>query len=110
MQILFSLTTGYLRGKYKSLKKIVQNLETIPEELGTKYKRFVKIIKDNQKIIYLSKKLATLEYITDLNKDSAAIERKIVDINGLEALFLETGMKEGQKESWLRDIKKLFIS
>ena len=36
-----------LMGKYKSLKKIVQNLETIPEELGTKYKRFVKIIKDN---------------------------------------------------------------
>ena len=103
-------TAMVLMGKYKSLKKIVQNLETIPEELGSKYKRFVKIIKDNQKIIYLSKKLATLEYITDLNKDIAAIERKVLDINGLEALFLETGMKEGQKESWLRDIKKLFIS
>ena len=103
-------TAMVLMGKYKSLKKIVQNLETIPEELGSKYKRFVKIIKDNQKIIYLSKKLATLEYITDLNKEIAAIERKVLDINGLEALFLETGMKEGQKESWLRDIKKLFIS
>ena len=103
-------TAMALMGKYKSLNEIVQNLETIPELLGSKYKRFIKIIKDNQKIIYLSKKLATLEYIADLNKDIASLERKSIDIDGLEALFVKTGMKEGQKDSWLRDIKKLFIS
>ena len=99
-----------LMSEYKSLNKIFENIESIPEILGSKYKRFVKIIKDNKKIIYLSKKLATLVYIDDLNKNITDIERKVIDIEGLEALFRKAGMKEGQKESWLRDIKKLFIS
>jgi hypothetical protein len=74
-----------------------------------KFKRFVKIIKENKKIIYLSKKLATLEYVDGLNNDLSSLKREAIDFKKLEDFLIKTGMKEGQRNSWLRDIKKLVV-
>ena len=51
------------------IKNLMDNIDTISDRVGKKFKRFITIIKENKKIIYLSKKLATLEYIDDLNRD-----------------------------------------
>ena len=75
--------------------------------LWMKFKRFIKIIKENKKIIYLSKKLATLEYVDGLNNDLSSLKREAIDFKKLEDFLIKTGMKEGQRNSWLRDIKKL---
>ena len=48
-------TASVLMMEYKNLENIFDRVETISNILGSKYKRFTKIIKDNKKIIYLSK-------------------------------------------------------
>ena len=60
-------------------------------------------------IDYLSKKLATLEYVDGLNNDLSSLKRQAIDFKKLEAFLIKTGMKEGQRNSWLRDIKKLVV-
>ena len=84
----------------------MNNIDSITDRVGTRYKRFINIIKENKKIIYLSKKLATLEYIDSLNKDINSLNRKEVDFTKLDNFLSQTGMKEGQKDSWIKNIKK----
>ncbi len=99
-------TASALMIEYKDLDNILMSIDTIPLKLGERYKRFVKIIKDNKKIIYLSKKLATLEYIDNLNTNINSLNRKKVDFTKLNNFLSQTGMREGQKNSWIKDIKK----
>ena len=100
-------TAMALMKEYQSLDNLMENIESITDRVGKKYKRFIKIIKENKKIIYLSKKLATLEYIDDLNEDISLLKRKSLDENKLESFLTTTGMKEGQRNSWLKDIQRL---
>ena len=95
--------------EYQNLENLIINIDSIPEKVGRKFKRFIKIIKENKKIIHLSKKLATLVYIDNLNKDLASLKKKSLDIEKLDNFLIETGMKDGQRNSWLKDIKKLAI-
>jgi len=99
-------TASALMVEYKNLDNILMNIDDIPLRLGERYKRFTKIIKDNKKIIYLSKKLATLEYIDNLNTNINSLNRKKVDFTKLTNFLSQTGMKEGQKNSWIKDIKE----
>ena len=99
-------TASALMIQYKNLDNILMCVDTIPLKLGESYKRFIKIIEDNKKIIYLSKKLATLEYIDSLNKNINSLNRKEVDFTKLDNFLSQTGMKEGQKDSWIKNIKK----
>ena len=99
-------TAMVLMGKYKSLENIFLNINDIPSSLGQKYKRFIKIINDNKKIIYLSKKLATLVYIEEIDKNISIFKRKTVNIDKLDSFLINTGMKSGQKDSWLKEVRK----
>ena len=99
-------TAMVLMGKYKNLENIFLNINDIPSSLGQKYKRFIKIINDNKKIIYLSKKLATLAYIEEIDKNISIFKRKAVNIDKLDSFLINTGMKAGQKDSWLKEIRK----
>ena len=100
-------TAMVLMNEYKSLENLMNNLDSITDRVGARYKRFIKIIKENKKIIYLSKKLATLEYIDELNDDINSLKRRSLDKNKLESFLIMTGMKEGQRNSWLKDIQRL---
>ena len=100
-------TAMALMCEYKSLENLMDNIDTISDRVGKKFKRFIKIIKENKKIIYLSKKLATLEYIDELNNDIKSLKRRSLDKNKLESFLIMTGMKEGQRNSWLKDIQRL---
>ena len=100
-------TAMVLMNEYKSLENLMNNLDSITDRVGARYKRFIKIIKENKKIIYLSKKLATLEYIGELNNDINSLKRRPLDKNKLESFLIMTGMKEGQRNSWLKDIQRL---
>jgi len=100
-------TAMVLMNEYQSLENLMNNIDSITDRVGTKYKRFIKIIKENKKIIYLSKKLATLEYIDELNNDIKSLKRRSLDKNKLESFLIMTGMKEGQRNSWLKDIQRL---
>ena len=99
-------TAMALMGKYKNLENIFLNINDIPNSLGQKYKRFIKIINDNKKIIYLSKKLATLVYIEEIDKNISIFKRKTVNIDKLDSFLINTGMKTGQKDSWLKEVRK----
>jgi DNA polymerase-1 len=103
-------TASVLMGEYKTLDNIINNLQTIPERVGKKYNRFIKIIEENKKIIYLSKKLATLDYIDDVKKDFKDLERSMIDIKKIDSFFKETGMRENQRNSWIKDIQKLVVT
>ena len=35
------------------------------------------------------------------------IERKLIEIEKIDSFFKKTGMREGQRNLWLKDIKKL---
>lgn len=102
-------TAMALMAEYNDLETLINELNTIPERVGVKFRRFIKIINENKKIIYLSKKLATLEYIENLNNDLDSLKRKSLDLEKLKEFLIMTGMKDGQINSWLRDIKKLVI-
>ena len=102
-------TAMTLMAEYNDLESLINQLNSIPERVGIKFKRFIKIINENKKIIYLSKKLATLEYIESLNNDLDSLKRKTLDLKRLEEFLIKTGMKDGQRNSWLRDIEKLVI-
>ena len=102
-------TAMTLMSRYKDLESLMNNIDSITDHVGMKFKRFIKIIKENKKIIYLSKKLATLEYVDGLNNDLNSLKRGTIDFKKLEAFLIKTGMKEGQRNSWLRDIKKLVV-
>ena len=102
-------TAMTLMSRYKDLENLMKNIDSITDHVGMKFKRFIKIIKENKKIIYLSKKLATLEYVDGLNNELSSLKRETIDFNKLEAFLIKTGMKEGQRNSWLRDIKKLVV-
>ena len=102
-------TAMTLMSRYKDLESLMKNIDSITDHVGMKFKRFIKIIKENKKIIYLSKKLATLEYVDGLNNDLSSLKRQAIDFKKLEAFLIKTGMKEGQRNSWLRDIKKLVV-
>ena len=103
-------TATALMSEYKSLDNIIENLDSIPSKVGSKYKRFIKIIEENKKIIYLSKKLATLDYISDIETDLKTLERGVGDINEIDSFFKKTGMKESLKNLWLKDIQKLMVT
>ena len=102
-------TAMALMAEYNDLETLINELNTIPERVGVKFRRFIKIINENKKIIYLSKKLATLEYIENLNNGLDSLKRKSLDLEKLKEFLIMTGMKDGQINSWLRDIKKLVI-
>ena len=99
-------TAMVLMGKYKNLENIFLNINDIPNSLGQKYKRFIKIINDNKKIIYLSKKLATLVYIEEIDKNISIFKRKAINIDKLDSFLINTGMKPGQKDSWLKEVRE----
>jgi DNA polymerase-1 len=99
-------TAMALMGKYKNLENIFLNINDIPSSLGQKYKRFIKIINDNKKIIYLSKKLATLVYIEEIDKNISIFKRKAINIDKLDSFLINTGMKSGQKDSLLKEVRK----
>lgn len=102
-------TAMKLMSKFKDLESLMKNIDSMTDHVGMKFKRFIKIIKENKKIIYLSKKLATLEYVDGLNNDLSSLKREAIDFKKLETFLIKTGMKEGQRNSWLRDIKKLVV-
>jgi 5'-3' exonuclease len=102
-------TAMTLMSKYKDLESLMKDIDSITDHVGMKFKRFIKIIKENKKIIYLSKKLATLEYVDGLNNDLSSLKRETIDFKKLETFLIKTGMKEGQRNSWLKDIKKLIV-
>lgn len=102
-------TALVLMAEYKSLDNIINNINSIPSRVGSKYKRFIKIIEDNKKIIYLSKKLATLDYISSIKTNLKSLEMQIINIDKIDEFFKKIGMREGQKNLWLKDIEKLTV-
>tara|TARA_Y100000817_G_scaffold59449_1_gene44157 strand:- start:377 stop:1294 length:918 start_codon:yes stop_codon:yes gene_type:complete len=100
-------TASILMKTFGNLDKILSEVESIPDKLGGKYKRFVKIIKDNHKMIHLSKKLATLEYIEASRIEIENIQPRDIDVNGIEDFLNDMGMDKKQISSWLLNIKKL---
>ncbi len=100
-------TASVLINKYGTIDNVFANINSMMADLGLKYERYAKIISKNKEIIYLSKKLSNLEYIHDIKKNNGLIERNQVDLNKVDSFLIQSGMKLGQKESWLSQIKKL---
>ena len=100
-------TATVLINKYNNLETIFKNIEEIPRSLGSKYKRYVKIMIDNKEKIFLSRKLANLAYMQDIKKNRDCVKREKVNIKKLNNFLLETGMKVSQTNSWINQISKL---
>ena len=100
-------TASALISRYENIDNVFDNIDSIPSKLGPKYERYTKIISENKKMIYLSKKLSTLVYIDTIKKNNDLIERSKVDLNKIDNFLLKTGMKPGQKDSWINQIKNL---
>ena len=49
-------------------------------------------------------------HIDDVKKDFKDLERSMVDIKKIDNFFKETGMRENQKNSWIKDIQKLVVT
>ena len=100
-------TASTLINKYGNIDNVFANIDSLASDLGSKYERYTKIIFENKEIIYLSKKLSSLMYIDTIGKNNNLIERNQVDLDDMENFLLQTGMKHGQKNSWINQIKKL---
>ncbi len=100
-------TASILINRYGNIDNVFANIDSIISDLGSKYKRYVKIISENKKIIYLSKKLSNLAYIDAIEKNTNAIERNQVDLAEMDKFLIQSGMRDGQKNSWINQIKKL---
>ncbi|MEC7832701.1 MAG: 5'-3' exonuclease H3TH domain-containing protein [Pseudomonadota bacterium] len=100
-------TAAVLINKYKNIDNIFDNINLISSDLGKKFHRYVNIIIENKEIIYLSKKLATLEYIDTIKSDNKLFERHEVNLEEVDSFLTKTGMRLGQKDSWINQIKSL---
>ncbi len=100
-------TATVLINKYKNIDNIFDNINLISSDLGKKFHRYVNIIIENKEIIYLSKKLATLEYIDTIKSDNKLFERHEVNLEEVDSFLTKTGMRLGQKDSWINQIKSL---
>ena len=100
-------TASILINKYKNIDNIFDNIDSITSDLGKKFHRYVNIITENKDIICLSKKLSTLVYIDTIKKDNKLIERQKVDLGKIDSFLIKTGMRSGQKDSWISQIKNL---
>ena len=75
-------TAMVLMNEYQSLENLIKNIDSITDRVVTRYKRFIKIIKENKNYISFLKKLATLEYIDELNDDINSLkEDRWIKIN-----------------------------
>ena len=92
-------TAMKLMSKFKDLESLMKNIDSMTDHVGMKFKRFIKIIKENKKIIYLSKKLATLASVAGLNTDLSSLKREAIDFKNLETFLIKTVIKDDQRTS-----------
>lgn len=92
-----STTAKQLISQYHSLDEIYENLNELPEIFGKRFLRISDILKANKKIIYKSKKLATLCNIKDFIMTD---EKQSADLDKLEIFFDEIGISENIMTSW----------
>ena len=90
-------TAKKLISRYNTLDGIYENISEIPEVFGSKYSRVSKILLDNKKIIYTSKKLAKLETV---NNQEINDKRNLSDIPALKDFFKYIGLKKFSVDSW----------
>ena len=93
-----SKTAKKLISHYKTLDEIYDNISEIPEVFGSKYARVSKILLENKKIIYTSKKLAKL---VSVHNHEISDKRNLSDIPALKDFFEYIGLKEFSADSWL---------
>ena len=93
-----SKTAKKLITHYKTLDEIYDNISEIPEVFGSKYARVSKILLENKKIIYTSKKLAKL---VSVHNHEISDKRNLSDIPALKDFFEYIGLKKFSADSWL---------
>jgi len=93
-----SKTAKKLISHYKTLDEIYDNISQIPEVFGSKYARVSKILLENKKIIYTSKKLAKL---VSVHNHEISDKRNLSDIPALKDFFEYIGLKKFSADSWL---------
>ena len=93
-----SKTAKKLISHYKTLDEIYDNISEIPEVFGSKYARVSKILLENKKIIYTSKKLAKL---VSVHNHEISDKRNLSDIPALKDFFEYIGLKKFSADSWL---------
>ena len=77
------------------MEKVFDNLEKQPKS-NVLSKRIEKILVDNKKIIYLSKKLATLKYIDKFKESSSISNRQKFNIKKIKKFLENVGISKNQ--------------
>lgn len=88
-------TATTLLEKFGSVEKVFDNLEKQPKS-NVLSKRIEKILVDNKKIIYLSKKLATLKYIDKFKESSSISNRQKFNIKKIKKFLENVGISKNQ--------------
>ncbi len=98
-----SSTARKLISEYNTLDKVYENLGELTKKFGQRYSRISCILRENKKIVYKSKKLATL---CDIKNFSITDKIRPANIKKLEHFFEKVGIRENVILSWRKLLSK----
>ena len=88
-------TASRLLKMFGSLENLYKNIKTTKEDKILTL-RIKNILLENEKLIYLSKKLATLRYIKNFDKSSIVIQRDNPDISKMIQFLKNVGINNNR--------------
>ncbi len=93
------ITATFLIKKYKTIDAIYQNFQDLRSIDNGKYSRVADILKKNKKIIYISKKLVTLNIINEIKFSHTRVSP---DLDKLKRFFTRVGVSKNTIKIWDR--------
>jgi len=91
------ITATYLIKKYKTINEVYKNLQNLKSVEKGKYSRISDILIKNEKIIYISKKLVTLNIIDEIELSHIRVSP---DLNRLKKFFNRVGVSKNTVKVW----------
>ncbi len=91
------ITATYLIKKYKTINEVYKNLQNLKSVEKGKYSRIADILIKNEKIIYISKKLVTLNIIDEIELSHT---RMSPDLDRLKKFFNRVGVSKNTVKTW----------
>ena len=88
-------TASKLLKMFGSLDNLYENIKTTVED-KTLTLRIKNILLENKKLIYISKKLATLRYIKSFDKSSTVIQRDDPDVSKMIQFLKNVGINNNR--------------